>query len=418
MPNIICVWDSPQFSIEEAKGEVDGKHVLGKVTGVFFVPNGISRNNRYYPREVWERVCSDENIQTRIKERRFFGTIGHDQPIDDVAIRDGKISHIVTDLRIEDGKGVGEALILDTPAGNSLNTLLRAGSKLYISTRAQGQFQGQHMGLPQVDPNTYILQSIDFVLDPGFYEATAKIIESKEKEGEENMTQVLIENLAKENGTLKADFEKAMKEIETLKIENRKLREDKKQQERIEERKMQQMLREYKHLGTPQEISKAINLAHKEILAYRKIGSPKQIEEAINKATKALSEYKRLGEPREISEAFSKSLKVVREYQSLGYPKDIRKVFEKSEAMLLKLSEEKKRARREKLSQELGVPQEIIERFDSKLSEKEIKEVVSGLKNSGKFSSLKKTNVSLNENGETRKDWEKPLGERLIESLT
>ena len=71
---------SIQFSITESS-EVDGKHILGKVKGEFFVPDGKSRNKRFYPRELWEKVISSQAIKEKLANRLMFGTIGHDGEI-------------------------------------------------------------------------------------------------------------------------------------------------------------------------------------------------------------------------------------------------------------------------------------------------------------------------------------------------
>ena len=71
------------FSLEETKeGEVDGKNILAKVSGNFFVPNGVSRNKRFYPKEVWEKQLSNGGVKTKLKERRMFGMLGHEEKLD------------------------------------------------------------------------------------------------------------------------------------------------------------------------------------------------------------------------------------------------------------------------------------------------------------------------------------------------
>ncbi|KKL07363.1 hypothetical protein LCGC14_2586790, partial [marine sediment metagenome] len=127
------------YTVEEGKAEVDGKAVLAKVKGEFFFPGGISRNQRYYPKSLWDKVLANEELREKVGNKTLFGTISHTQPIDDTAMLEGKISHIVTKLGIDGkGKGIGEALLLDTDAGRVLNTFFRAGSKMFVSSRADG----------------------------------------------------------------------------------------------------------------------------------------------------------------------------------------------------------------------------------------------------------------------------------------
>ena len=109
----------------------------------------------------------------------MFGSIGHDVKLGDVGLREGKASHVTTQAFIDDnGLGIGEALILNTPVGQILNTVLRAGCNLYVSSRADGLFNGTYNGLPVVDEDAYELEGWDFVIEPGFLRANPKISEA------------------------------------------------------------------------------------------------------------------------------------------------------------------------------------------------------------------------------------------------
>ena len=167
------------LTIEEASGEVDGQHIIGRVRGPFFVPGGISRNKRKYSKGLWEKTLTAPDVVEKLGQMRMFGTISHEQPLDDKALLEGKASHIVTKLAIgTDGMGIGEAVILGTPAGRILNTYLRAGAKMFVSSRAFGTFKGEEDGVPLVDEDTYKLQTFDFVGEPGFLQANPSLAES------------------------------------------------------------------------------------------------------------------------------------------------------------------------------------------------------------------------------------------------
>ena len=227
-----------RFDIVESASEVDGVHVLSKVRGVFFVPDGKSRNGRYYPKELWENVVNDPEVKSKLKSKAMYGTVGHSQKIDDQAVLEGKVSHMVTSLSIEKGKGIGEALILNTEAGRNLNTILQAGGSMFVSTRADGTFEGKHEGLPIVNPKTYNFDTVDFVLEAGFLEANPNLAESynnilecnqdnKNKEGN-TMSDKLIEMLSNDNADLKVDVKTLGNEITTLKEAKETLEEENK----------------------------------------------------------------------------------------------------------------------------------------------------------------------------------------------
>ena len=157
--------------------------VLGVVEGVFFVSDRPSRNGRLYPRELWENVLRSEDVNRLLQNRLMIGTVGHDEVDFDSLIRDQKASHVVTELRmLPDGRGYGKAEILDTPVGRILHTLLKSGSRMSVSSKGYGDYSGMTAeGIQEVDPNSYVLERFDFVVDPGFLEARPSLKEQYEK---------------------------------------------------------------------------------------------------------------------------------------------------------------------------------------------------------------------------------------------
>jgi hypothetical protein len=153
--------------------------VLAVVEGTFFVADKPSRNGRIYPKELWENVLSSPDLKRMLQNRLLFGTVGHvEEQLDDL-IREGKVSHVVTELKVtSDGRGWGRAEILDTPVGKVLKTLLESGSKLSVSSKAYGEYDGQTgEGYWRVSPSSFVLERFDFVVDPGFLEAQPKVKE-------------------------------------------------------------------------------------------------------------------------------------------------------------------------------------------------------------------------------------------------
>lgn len=164
---------------------VDNKNsaILGRMKGEFFFPDGISRNNRWYSRKLWENALNSDVVKKKLENRLMLGTISHDTEYSDTSLQEGKFSHIITKLYIdENGRGIGEADILDTPAGRVLHTMLKAGVKLSVSSRADGDFMGEHNGIPAVNEDTYSLESFDVVLEPGFLNAKPQLVESLQEE--------------------------------------------------------------------------------------------------------------------------------------------------------------------------------------------------------------------------------------------
>lgn len=187
-------WVVEELTDADRASGIDGKYVIGRVKGQFFVPDGESRNGRFYPESLWNRVVGNDSVKNKLSERKMFGTIGHDEePVSEQQLRRGEVSHIITKLWIEPDsngrkRGMGEALILNTDAGRNLNVYLRAGSRLNTSSRASGKYLegAEKNGIPVVDENAYVFETFDFVLDPGFLEARPDLVEQMQAAKEEN----------------------------------------------------------------------------------------------------------------------------------------------------------------------------------------------------------------------------------------
>ena len=80
------------------------------------VPN---KNNRIYPLDVLNKMI--EQVQPAISERRFLGQLGYP---DEAVVQFGQVSHMVTDLRMEDDSMVAEIEVLNTPNGKELKKML------------------------------------------------------------------------------------------------------------------------------------------------------------------------------------------------------------------------------------------------------------------------------------------------------
>ena len=159
---------------------IDGQYILARVKGPMFFPDTPSRNRRWYPRQLWENVCNNSLIREKMQNRNLYSTISHEIPYCDETLAEGKYSHFITDMYIdENNQGICEFYILGTPSGRILNTHLRAGCRMYSSTRADGQFTNEtYEGMPIVDPNTYQFFGMDIVTEPGFLQAHPGLMES------------------------------------------------------------------------------------------------------------------------------------------------------------------------------------------------------------------------------------------------
>jgi len=215
---------------EEENSVVDGERVLARVVGPMSIINGESLNGRHYSESLWEKTIA--KVQPRLKEGGIFGTCGHGIALNEDSISNGSISHKVTKLWIDQpSKSVqGEILILGTDAGRNVNLLMREGMNLSVSTRAYGDItpgKGPN-GSDLIDEDTFTLESIDFVTNPGVEFARPKIVESINETDEENkMTEKLLESLQAEKTQLTDKLHESLRENKQLSEEVSQLKAEK-----------------------------------------------------------------------------------------------------------------------------------------------------------------------------------------------
>lgn len=362
--NLYAVSLQENTATSQKKSRVDGKYIIGMVEGEFFKPDGMSRNQRWYPRTLWEKALNSADVKNRFLTSTMFGEIGHsDGPVEDLTLRTGCASHFIDELWItSDGRGMGRAYILNTPTGNLLKTYLGAGCKLKVSTRGEGTYKEgcYHEGYPVIDDDTYELQTVDFVLNPGFLETNATLKEAynhiqqdiqstkKEinetikhitKEGEHQMTldfDAYVQELKDEKKALKAEIESLKEE---LKAKDKELLQ-KQFNESAEVKKLKEAYAPFKKMNVS---AKTLNEAIK-----RSQEIVKKTKAANQKLTEELQAYKtKCGSLKEIDEATrlsSKSLRIIEEYRKFGAPEEIKELVENASKAVAQLRDYKELA--------------------------------------------------------------------------
>lgn len=148
-----------QFSYEVQELNEDGMPKTFKLKGIFQKGDTPNGNGRSYPGAVLEAaVNSTLNL---VQEGRMLGELDHPA---DAKIHLDKVSHKVTKLEMKNGTVYGEAEVLKTPAGKILESLLKSGVKLGISSRGFGSTK-EVGGLHEVQDD-YKLVTFDIVSDP------------------------------------------------------------------------------------------------------------------------------------------------------------------------------------------------------------------------------------------------------------
>lgn len=104
------------------------------LNGILMQADVRNGNKRVYPLEEISRAV--ESIQQRITEGHFImGELNHP---DSLSIDLSRVSHAITEIKMDGANAVGKCKILNTPMGNIAKGLLEGGIKLGVSSRGTG----------------------------------------------------------------------------------------------------------------------------------------------------------------------------------------------------------------------------------------------------------------------------------------
>jgi len=130
------------------------------IEGVFAQADMKNRNGRIYPKNVMINAV-DKYHNEQVKTKRAVGELNHPSG---PTVNLDKVSHLITELKIDGNNVMGKASILDTPNGKIVKGLLDGGVKLGVSTRGMGSLE-QRNGAMYVKDD-YLMNAIDIVQDP------------------------------------------------------------------------------------------------------------------------------------------------------------------------------------------------------------------------------------------------------------
>jgi len=122
-------FDQARIVVESAN---DGKDLFMK--GICIQGGVKNANQRNYPvNEIANAVKSiNEQIQGGYS---VLGEVDHPE---DLKINVDRVSHMITEMWMENNNGFGKLKILPTPMGNLVKTMLESGVKLGVSSRGSG----------------------------------------------------------------------------------------------------------------------------------------------------------------------------------------------------------------------------------------------------------------------------------------
>ena len=137
-----------------------------EVEGIMQRAVSKNQNGRTYSKPILERE-SAKYIKEFVKNGNAFGELDHpESPI--VSLKNA--SHIVKELWWKGNDLMGRVELLNTPAGNIVKEIIKAGHTIGISSRGTGSVTQTNEGTLEVQPD-FELVCWDFVSNPSTHGA-------------------------------------------------------------------------------------------------------------------------------------------------------------------------------------------------------------------------------------------------------
>ncbi len=159
------------FLVEETNRQEPQKYYI---TGPYMMAEKQNQNGRIY--NLTEMVNEvDRYTKDMISTRRAIGEMNHPQSTE---VNPVNACHLVTELKQTENYFVGKSLILDTPMGQLLKSLVKDKIQMGISTRGLGNLTESTQGKKV---SNFHLICLDVVHQPSVQNAMLEsILESKE----------------------------------------------------------------------------------------------------------------------------------------------------------------------------------------------------------------------------------------------
>lgn len=127
------------------------------IAGAFGIANTLNGNKRVYPLAEMNKAVA--NCQKIIEQNGgIFGELEH--PSGRISIASDRISHAITELRMEGNTMYGKAKILPTPMGQIAKALFESGVRCGVSTRGTGNLNESG------EVSDFNLVTVDIVTQP------------------------------------------------------------------------------------------------------------------------------------------------------------------------------------------------------------------------------------------------------------
>ncbi len=137
-----------------SEGPADQKRLHMK--GIFLQGGIKNQNERVYP--VHEITGGVNSLMEKIaKGQSILGEVDHPE---ELTINLDRVSHMITEMWMENENGMGKLKIIPTPMGKIVETMLESGVKLGVSSRGSGNVD--HNG----NVSGFDIVTVDIVAQP------------------------------------------------------------------------------------------------------------------------------------------------------------------------------------------------------------------------------------------------------------
>jgi hypothetical protein len=160
-----------------------------EVEGVMQRAGAKNQNGRVYDKKILERE-TDKYIQEFVNNGNAYGELDHPES---AVVSLKNASHIVKDLWWKGDDLCGRVELLNTPAGNIVKEIIKAGHTIGISSRGTGSVQATNENTLEVQPD-FELVCWDFVSNPSTHGAFMNPISLNENKEEVALT-LKIDNI-------------------------------------------------------------------------------------------------------------------------------------------------------------------------------------------------------------------------------
>jgi len=149
-------FDQARLVVETTDNASGGKDLYLK--GICIQGGVRNANQRVYPVSEISRAVSTLNDQVR-GGYSVLGEVDHPEGLN---IHLDRVSHMITEMWMEDANGYGKLKILPTPMGQLVKTMLESGVKLGVSSRGSGNVKEDGSG----EVSDFEIITVDVVAQP------------------------------------------------------------------------------------------------------------------------------------------------------------------------------------------------------------------------------------------------------------